>query len=294
MKTTLLLAVFVAIISQFMADEAKAWSGWLHKKIRRRAVAKLPAECRDRYDEEWESGVEEVPGDIFKIFYSIGLLWAAFGIRKAAPKGAVNSENASALFKRTFDIVFSGLLLILFAPLLLMIAIAVKLDSRGPALYKSKRLGKKGSEFFCLKFRTMGLDADERCADLMHINDPDSVSFKVGCPKITRIGRFLRKYSLDELPQFFNVLRGEMSIVGPRPPITRDVLESELGDLRRLDVVPGLTGLWQLQSGKYPSLFNFLSLNETYAETYADNRSLWLDFKIILRTILVVFTGTGS
>src|ERR1035441_422697 len=103
MKTTLLLAVFVAIISQFMADEAKAWSGWLHKKIRRRAVAKLPAECRDRYDEEWESGVEEVPGDIFKIFYSIGLLWAAFGIRKAAPKGAVNSENASALFKRTFD-----------------------------------------------------------------------------------------------------------------------------------------------------------------------------------------------
>ena len=123
------------------------------------------------------------------------------------------------LLKRVLDIVFSSLALILLSPLLLAIAIAVKLDSRGPVFYSSERIGKKGRVFRCIKFRTMVRDAEKRRADVMHMNERDGVLFKISNdPRITKLGRFLRKYSLDELPQFFNVLRGDMSIVGPRPP----------------------------------------------------------------------------
>jgi exopolysaccharide biosynthesis polyprenyl glycosylphosphotransferase len=195
------------------------------------------------------------------------------------------------LFKRVFDIVLSSLLLILVSPLLLIIAIAVKLDSPGPALYKSERVGKRGRVFHCIKFRTMVKDADKRRADVMHMNERDDVLFKISNdPRITRLGTFLRKYSLDELPQFFNVLKGEMSIVGPRPPIASEVKEYKLSHLRRLDVMPGITGLWQVQARQDPSFASYVSLDATYI----DNWSIWLDFNIILRTIGVVLAGTGS
>jgi len=195
------------------------------------------------------------------------------------------------LFKRVFDVLFSVLALIVMAPLLLVIAIAVKIDSRGPAFYKSERIGKKGRVFHCIKFRTMVRDADERRADVMHMNERDGVLFKISNdPRITRLGHFLRKYSLDELPQFFNVLKGEMSIVGPRPPIASEVKEYKLSHLRRLDVMPGITGLWQVQGRQDPSFASYVSLDVTYIDTW----SIWLDFKIILRTVGVVFAGTGS
>jgi exopolysaccharide biosynthesis polyprenyl glycosylphosphotransferase len=195
------------------------------------------------------------------------------------------------LFKRVFDVLFSVLALIVMAPLLLVIAIAVKLDSPGPAFYKSERIGKKGRVFHCIKFRTMVRDADERRADVMHMNERDGVLFKISNdPRITRLGHFLRKYSLDELPQFFNVLKGEMSIVGPRPPIASEVKEYKLSHLRRLDVMPGITGLWQVQGRQDPSFASYVSLDVTYIDTW----SIWLDFKIILRTVGVVFAGTGS
>jgi exopolysaccharide biosynthesis polyprenyl glycosylphosphotransferase len=195
------------------------------------------------------------------------------------------------LFKRAFDIVFSALFLILFAPLLLIIAIAVKLDSPGPALYSSERIGKKGRVFGCFKFRTMVQDAETRRADVMHMNERDGVLFKISNdPRITRLGHFLRKYSLDELPQFFNVLKGEMSIVGPRPPIASEVKAYKLSHLRRLDVTPGITGLWQVQGRQDPSFDSYVSLDVTYI----DNWSFWLDFNIIMKTIGVVFAGTGT
>jgi exopolysaccharide biosynthesis polyprenyl glycosylphosphotransferase len=195
------------------------------------------------------------------------------------------------LFKRAFDIVFSALLLILFVPLLLIIAIAVKMDSPGPALYRSERIGKKGRVFGCIKFRTMVRDAETRRADVMHMNERDGVLFKISNdPRITRLGHFLRKYSLDEIPQFFNVLKGEMSIVGPRPPIASEVKEYKLSHLRRLDVTPGITGLWQVQGRQDPSFDSYVSLDVTYI----DNWSFWLDFNIIVRTIGVVFAGTGT
>jgi len=195
------------------------------------------------------------------------------------------------LFKRVFDIAFSTVALVVLSPVLLAIAIAIKLDSPGPILYSSERIGKKGVVFHCTKFRTMVRDAEKRRADIMHMNERDGVLFKVSNdPRITKLGRFLRKYSFDELPQFFNVLRGDMSVVGPRPPIASEVKEYKLSHLRRLDVTPGITGLWQVQGRQDPSFASYVSLDVTYI----DNWSVWLDFKIIMRTIGVVFTGTGT
>jgi exopolysaccharide biosynthesis polyprenyl glycosylphosphotransferase len=195
------------------------------------------------------------------------------------------------MLKRVFDVVFSAVALILFSPLLLAIAIAIKLDSNGPVFYLSERMGKKGRVFRCTKFRTMVSDAEDRRAEYMHMNERDGVLFKItNDPRITKLGRFLRKYSLDELPQFFNVLRGDMSVVGPRPPIASEVREYKLSHMRRLDVTPGVTGLWQVQGRQDPSFDSYVSLDVTYIE----NWSIWLDIKIILRTILVVFAGTGS
>jgi exopolysaccharide biosynthesis polyprenyl glycosylphosphotransferase len=197
-----------------------------------------------------------------------------------------------ALFlKRIVDIVFSSVALILLSPILLAIAVAIKLDSSGPIFYFSERIGKKGHVFRCTKFRTMVRDAEKRRAELMNMNERDGILFKISNdPRITRLGHFLRRYSLDELPQFLNVLCGDMSIVGPRPPIGSEVQEYQLSDLRRLDVTPGITGLWQVNARKDPSFDNYISLDVAYI----NNWSLWLDVKIIVRTIAVVFAGTGS
>ncbi len=204
-------------------------------------------------------------------------------------RGAV--PEIGLIFKRVFDTVFSALILIALSPLLLAIAIAVKIDSPGSVFYSSERIGKKGVVFRCIKFRTMVRDADSRRAEIMHMNERDGVLFKVSNdPRVTRLGRFLRKYSLDELPQFINVLRGEMSIVGPRPPLAGEVRKYDLDHLRRLDVTPGITGLWQVQGRQDPSFASYVSLDVTYI----DNWSIWLDFRIILRTIAVVFSGTGT
>jgi exopolysaccharide biosynthesis polyprenyl glycosylphosphotransferase len=200
-------------------------------------------------------------------------------------------NEVGLIFKRLFDLLFASVALTLVSPLLLVIAIAVKLDSPGPVFYQSERIGKKARVFHCMKFRTMVQDADQRRAEVMHLNERDSVLFKIeNDPRITRLGRFLRKYSLDELPQFFNVLRGDMSVVGPRPPIASEVKKYKLSHLRRLQVTPGITGLWQVQGRRDPSFASYVSLDVTYI----DNWSIWLDFKIILRTVFVVFAGTGS
>lgn len=195
------------------------------------------------------------------------------------------------LFKRCFDVAFSAAIMVCLSPLMALIAAWIKLDSPGPVFYSSERIGKKGRVFRCTKFRTMVRDAEQRRAALLHMNERDDVLFKVSNdPRITRVGRILRKYSLDELPQFWNVLRGEMSVVGPRPPLASEVKEYKLSHLRRLDVTPGITGLWQVQGRQDPSFSSYVSLDVTYI----DNWSVWLDFKIIMRTIGVVFAGTGA
>ncbi|MGB8477865.1 MAG: sugar transferase [Acidobacteriaceae bacterium] len=291
MKMTALATIFIAIVARLMADEVKAWSGWLHKKMRRRAVAKLPAQCRERYDEEWESGLEETPGEIFKVIYSMGLFRAAYRIRGDVLKSAGESKTPFAPLKRLFDIALSSMALLLLAPLMLAIAVAVKLESRGPAFYFAERIGRKGRPFRYLKFRTMALGTEKPQAEMMPIVDRNGALFQMtNDPRVTLFGRFLRKYSMDELPQLFNVLRGDMSIVGPRPTTASEVKEYELSSLRRLDVAPGITGLWQIQSRQAPLSPSPKPLDDVYV----DNWSLWLDLKILLRTIRAPFRGPGS
>ena len=195
------------------------------------------------------------------------------------------------VMKRMLDIAVSSMGLVLFLPVLLAIAIAVRTDSDGPVFYASERIGKKGRVFRCYKFRTMVRDAERRRTEVLHMNERDAVLFKItNDPRITRTGRFLRKYSLDELPQLINVLRGDMSLVGPRPPIASEVKRYELNHLRRLNVLPGITGLWQVQARQDPSFDSYISLDTAYIE----NWSLWLDTKILVRTIGVVISGTGT
>jgi exopolysaccharide biosynthesis polyprenyl glycosylphosphotransferase len=193
--------------------------------------------------------------------------------------------------KRTLDLVLSSFILLMLSPILIAIAIAIKITAPGPVFYRSDRIGKKGRVFKCIKFRTMVVDADRKRAEIMHLNEREGILFKVtNDPRITPIGRILRKYSLDELPQFFNVLKGDMSIVGPRPPIGSEVRQYKLDHLRRLDVMPGITGLWQVYARQDPSFDSYISLDLAYVE----NWNIWLDLKIILRTVTVVFAGTGS
>ena len=189
------------------------------------------------------------------------------------------------------DIVVSVLGLVLLGPLLLIIALAIKVESPGPLLYRSRRIGSKGREFTCLKFRTMVADADEQRPNVEHLNERTAVLFKISNdPRITRVGKLLRKYSLDELPQFLNVLIGDMSLVGPRPPIPGEVTHYDLEHLRRSDVLPGITGLWQIKGRRDPSFSNYVALDLEYIE----NWTLWLDFKILLQTVPEVLRGSGQ
>jgi exopolysaccharide biosynthesis polyprenyl glycosylphosphotransferase len=195
------------------------------------------------------------------------------------------------LMKRILDISLSALALAMLSPLLLVIAIAVRVDSAGPIFYRAARIGRKGRTFTCFKFRTMVPNADKMKKDLEHMNEREGVLFKiVNDPRVTKVGRVLRKYSLDELPQFYNVLRGDMSLVGPRPPIASEVEQYDLKHLRRLDVLPGITGLWQVEARQDPSFDSYISLDSAYVE----NWTVWLDLKILARTVGVVFSGTGS
>jgi exopolysaccharide biosynthesis polyprenyl glycosylphosphotransferase len=224
-----------------------------------------------------------------------GLVWSApLEFVGQFPTISLHNESipeSSLLLKRALDLLFALLLLLLLSPLLLLIAAAIKLDSRGPVFYISERLGKKGSVFRCIKFRTMRRDAELLLAEIRHLNEREGALFKVSNdPRITPVGRILRKYSLDELPQFINVLRGEMSMVGPRPPLASEVRQYKPEQLRRLNVMPGITGLWQVQCRQDPSFDKYVSLDVSYIA----NWSLRLDLSILLRTIGVVLAGTGA
>jgi exopolysaccharide biosynthesis polyprenyl glycosylphosphotransferase len=204
--------------------------------------------------------------------------------RKDFPIGGI-------LVKRVLDITVATTALALGAPVMLAIAIAIRMDSEGKTFYKAQRIGRKGRAFPCYKFRTMVHNADQLKAELEHMNERDGVLFKIANdPRITRVGRVLRKYSLDELPQFYNVLKGHMSLVGPRPPMAAEVEQYDLAHLRRLDVLPGITGLWQVEARQDPSFDSYISLDTAYVE----NWNLLMDLRILARTVGVVLSGTGS
>ncbi len=192
--------------------------------------------------------------------------------------------------KRLLDFTLSFLGLLLLSPLLVGLAIAIQLDSPGPVFYRSKRAGKKGHIFVCYKFRTMVEDADALKNDLRHLNERNGPFFKISNdPRVTPLGRFLRKFSLDELPQLWNVLRGDLSLVGPRPHPLDDFEQYSLEHFRRLDVKPGLSGLWQVKARRDPSFETNMALDLEYIE----NWNIWLDLRILLATIPEVMRGNG-
>ncbi len=197
------------------------------------------------------------------------------------------------LIKRLLDLVGSFLLMIVAVPIMLAVALAIRLDSRGPILFSQNRSGLRGRAFRMYKFRTMVTNAEQGRAELEDRNEMSGPVFKVrNDPRVTRIGRFLRKTSLDELPQLWNVLRGEMSLVGPRPlPLYETANFGDLTQRRRMSVRPGLTCLWQVRGRNQITSFKDWVILDL---EYIDQWSLWLDFKILLRTVPVVLFGWGA
>ncbi len=193
--------------------------------------------------------------------------------------------------KRTFDLVLATIGLILLSPLLLAIAIAVKLSSAGPAIYRSVRPGIAGRPFHCFKFRTMRQHSDQVQADLEPLNEKSGALFKIrDDPRLTSVGRFLRRYSLDELPQLLNVVRGEMSLVGPRPLPMRDFNHLEEWHKKRYLVLPGITGLWQISGRSELDFDDLVRLDFLYLERW----SIMLDLSILLKTIPAVLSRRGA
>ncbi len=198
---------------------------------------------------------------------------------------------AGLVLKRVGDILGAGLALLLLSPLLGVIAALIKLDSRGSVLYCAQRAGRKGQLFRCHKFRTMVSNADALKTSLRENNERSGPFFKItGDPRVTRVGRVLRRYSLDELPQLLNVLKGDMSLVGPRPHPLDDVAGYELEHLARLDVTPGITGLWQVTARRDPSFQRGMELDREYIRKW----SLGLDARILLKTVSAVLQGSGE
>lgn len=203
---------------------------------------------------------------------------------QAVPKWALAA-------KRIADVVFSVVALSALSPLLLVIAAIIRLDSSGPVWYRAARVGRKKQSFTCYKFRTMIADADAAKEGLRSSNERDGAFFKISNdPRITSAGRFLRRYSLDELPQLWNVLRGDMSLVGPRPHPPDDVERYRVEDLQRLDCAPGITGLWQVTARRDKSFARSVALDVEYIQRW----SLALDLKILLKTIPAVLQGSGA
>jgi len=195
------------------------------------------------------------------------------------------------VMKRALDLAISAVALTLLSPFLLVISLLIKYDSPGPVLFLQTRVGRGGRLFTLHKFRSMRIGADEEKEALLDRNEATGPLFKMrDDPRLTRVGRWLRRWSLDELPQFYNVLRGDLSMVGPRPPVPAEVEQYEEWHRHRLDVSPGLTGLWQV-SGRSDLTFEEMVLLDLF---YAEHWSLVMDFNILLRTIPTIILGTGA
>ncbi len=193
--------------------------------------------------------------------------------------------------KRLLDFVVSAVMLILLIPLFLLTALAIKLDSPGPVFFKQTRVGKWGRLFTMYKFRSMIVDADKMKEELLDRNESGGIIFKMKRdPRITRVGALIRKLSVDELPQLWNVLKGDMSLVGPRPPVPKEVAEYEYTDRRRLDAIPGITCIWQVSGRSEIDFKGQVRLDVQYIE----NQSFWGDIKLLLKTIPAVLLGKGA
>ncbi len=200
--------------------------------------------------------------------------------------------GGARVFKRLVDILAAGAGLLVLSPLFLLVALAIKCTDGGPVFYCQKRVGQWGREFLFPKFRSMYVDADKRWSELAAANDhAESITLKIkNDPRVTPVGRIIRRLSIDELPQLWCVLKGDMTLVGPRPALPKEVAQYTLEDRRRLDAVPGLTCFWQVEGRGDIPFDQQLQLDVQYIESH----SLWVDLKLLLKTIPAVFTGRGA
>jgi len=214
-----------------------------------------------------------------------------FARARAERDGLVRGEFYRRHVKRPLDVVASLIGLVLLSPVFLVLAVLVKLDSPGPVFFKQLRVGKDGKEFEFYKFRSMVQDAEALKTKLMHLNELDGPVFKISDdPRITAFGRFLRRTSLDELPQLFNVLRGDMSLVGPRPPLPDEVANYESWQRQKLSVLPGITCLWQISGRNHIGFTEWMRLDIEYIR----RQSFGVDLKILIRTLPAVLLRKGA
>ncbi|WP_017550931.1 sugar transferase [Heyndrickxia coagulans] len=211
---------------------------------------------------------------------------------KATKKIEFEEKKAYTILKRGMDIIGAITGLVFLSWLFLIVAVLIKLeDPKGSVFFKQIRVGKNGKEFYMYKFRSMVSDAEEKLKDLLKYNEIEGAMFKIKeDPRVTKIGKFIRKTSIDELPQLWNVLKGEMSLVGPRPPLHREVKEYTDYDMQRLLVKPGCTGLWQISGRNDVGFHEMVELDIKYIR----QRSLMFDLKIILKTIYIVFIPNSA
>jgi exopolysaccharide biosynthesis polyprenyl glycosylphosphotransferase len=226
--------------------------------------------------------------------FDVGGARVAFGDMDGLPMLSFSrapTDEVALFFKRAFDVVSSAVAVLLLSPAFIATAIAVKADSPGPVFFRQTRVGKNGRPFKMLKFRSMYVDAEDRLESLRAQNEASGPVFKMrNDPRVTRVGRFIRRTSLDELPQFLNVLSGEMSIVGPRPPVPAEVKQYQRWQRRRLSVKPGITCTWQVSGRSDISFDQWMKLDLEYIDTW----SLWHDIQICCRTVPAVLLSRGA
>ena len=271
---------FPKILESTVIDEVvfvvpRAWLPVIEKCILYCEAVGVPATlATDFFDLEIASGVpKELDGFTYLTFETSRL------------------KDTELVIKRAVDLFVSGAVLILCLPLFILIALAIKLDSRGPVFFRQTRSGFNGRKFNLYKFRSMVVDAEARLEELKRHNEMSGPVFKMtNDPRLTRMGRFLRKTSLDEFPQFWNVFRGHMSLVGPRPPLPSEVNQYEPWQRRRLSMKPGITCIWQVSGRNKISFEDWMKLDLQYIDRW----SLWLDLKILLLTVRAVLAQTGK
>ncbi len=206
---------------------------------------------------------------------------------------AVGTKKKSGYFyvKRCMDFIFAIIALVVLSPLFLIVAIAIKFEDNGNVFYSQVRCGKNGKHFKMYKFRSMYMDADEKLEELQALNERDGPVFKISNdPRVTKVGSFIRKTCIDELPQLVNIIRGEMSIVGPRPPLLNEVEVYTPHDMQRLSVVPGLTCFWQVRKGEFTTFAEWVEMDIEYIE----KQNLATDIKLVFLTFKVLFRRNGD
>jgi exopolysaccharide biosynthesis polyprenyl glycosylphosphotransferase len=266
----------------------------LHGRIVDEVAICLPFSMEEMIEQvallcEQEGKVVRIPVAPMGRLLSTGVVESIDGVGVFSMANGPDRAISLAL-KRVVDVVGASVLMIVLAPVAALLAIAIKLDSSGPVVFRQERVGLHGRCFSVLKFRSMCSDAEQQLEELREHNEINGHAFKLAAdPRITRVGRFLRRSSLDELPQLMNVLRGQMSLVGPRPPLPSEVANYDTWHRRRLSMKPGMTGLWQVRARHSPEFDHWVAQDLEYIDSW----SLWLDFKIIARTVPAVIGGTG-